>query len=142
MLPTCPEGTPTFSSVGVVNSADVLPTARMSRDTIMAAAVTVEAVGTGAAPAQCQNARLFGAATSSDWWLQVRTADNRLWTIGLAGLGNAPFVQVGDPVKLDLDYQRTMLSGVPISPVVPRVTGSLQLSNAAGTPLLWAGSNI
>src|SRR5262245_36937013 len=51
-LPACPSGAPTFS-VCVVNNADVLPLPNMSRDTITAAAVTVEAVGTCAAPAPC-----------------------------------------------------------------------------------------
>ena len=81
--PTCPSGMVTFS-ICVVNDADMLPLGGSGgasgaiHDSIVAAAATVEAIGTGAAPAQCQNARVFGAAVSSDRWLQVRTADTKL----------------------------------------------------------------
>jgi len=140
MLPACPTtGTPTFS-VCVVSDADVLPfpdTAQW-QDSVMAAAATVDAVGTGVAPAQCPIARVFGAATSSDWWLQARTAGGVLWTIGLGGLGNAPLVQAGDAVRLDLDYTRTTTFIGNVGPV--SASGYVQLSNTAGTPLLWAGS--
>ena len=136
VLPVCPTGTPTFS-VCTVSSADLIPLPGTSHDSVVAAAATVEAVGMGTAPAQCRNARVFGAATNSDWWLQVRTADDVLWTIGLGGLGNAPIVQVGDSVRLDLEYQRRPAIG----PMPPWASGSVQLSNTAGTPLLWAGSN-
>jgi hypothetical protein len=105
----------------------------------MAAAATVEAVGTGAAPAQCQSARVFGAATSSDWWLQVRTADRKLWTIGVGGLGNTVMIKAGDSVTLDLVYQYTPAGGFWQMPAA--ISGHLQLSNATGTPLLWAGLN-
>lgn len=143
MLAVCPTGTPTFS-VCVVSDADILPLSNGSggspetaRDSITAAAATVEAIGTGAAPAQCSSARVFGATTSSDWWLQVRTADTKLWTIGLAGLGNALNVQIGDHVTFDLQHVR-----MPQSPFAPgSAVGSVQLSDAAGTPLLWAGAD-
>jgi len=141
MLQECPWGTPTFS-VCVVSDADMLPFPATAtwRDSVVAAAATVEAVGTGTAPAQCPNARVFGAPTSSDWWVQVRTASGLLWTIGVGGLGSVPLVQVGDAVSLDLDYSRTpgadpFHGGPPV-----RAGGYVQLSNTAGTPLLWAGS--
>lgn len=143
----CPTGTPTFS-VCVVNDADVLPlpisgTGGMAgrfRDSVTNATASVEAVGTGSAPAQCENARVFGAAATTDWWFQVRTADKKLWTIGLSGLGNAPVLKTGDSVTLDLTYERTTDWGsVPIGPV--RVDGYVQLSNATRTPLLWAGTS-
>jgi hypothetical protein len=134
MLPVCPTGTPSFS-VCVVSDADLLPLTGTWRDSIIAAAATVEAVGTGTAPAQCASARVFGAATSSDWWVQVRTASGLLWTIGLGGLESAPVVQAGDAVRLDLDYAR------PSSFWGPALdSGYVQLSNTTGTPLLWAGS--
>src|SRR5262249_28259690 len=97
------------------------------------------AVGPGTAPAQCQNARVFGAATSSDSWVQVRTADKVLWTIGLGSLGNAAMVKTGDVVTFDLDYQRTNNFG-PVSGGPPKASGHVQLSNAVGTALLWAGT--
>jgi hypothetical protein len=136
VLPVCPSGTATFS-VCAVSNADSLPLPEMSRDSVVAAAATVEAVGMGTPPAQCGNARVFGAATNSEWWLQLRTADSVLWTIGLGGLGTAPFVQTGDAVRLDLEYQVRPRSG----PTPATAFGSVQLSNSAGTPLLWAGSN-
>jgi len=142
MRPTCPAGTATFS-VCVVNDADTLPLtggvdAGERHDLVTAAPATVEAIGTGAAPAQCQNARVFGAGASSDWWVQVRTGDSKLWTIGVGGLGNTALVKVGDTVTLDLVYQYTP-SG--FGQMAPAISGNVQLSNAAGTPLLWAGSN-
>jgi hypothetical protein len=139
--PTCPTGTAMFS-VCVVNNTDVLPFPSGAgggpeHDSVTAAPATVEAVGTGAAPAQCQSARVFGAAVSSDRWFQIRTADSKLWTIGVGGLGSAPIVKTGDSVTLDLTYQFTPSSG----PMSPAISGSVQLSNSAGTPLLWAGDN-
>jgi hypothetical protein len=140
MLPACPTGTPTFS-VCVVSDADVMPFPDAGiggmpwSDSVMAAAA-VEAVGMGAAPAQCRNARVFGAEIDSDWWLQVRTTNNVLWTIGLGGLGNAPVVQAGQSVRLDLEYLQT----IPFMQN-PRYEGYVQLSDTGGTPLLWAGSN-
>jgi hypothetical protein len=148
----CPAGSLTFG-VCVVSSADVLPlpdgsggatggAAGGHQDSITAAAGTVEAVGTGAAPARCQDARIFGAAGSSDRWLQVRTADNVLWTIGLRGFGDAPVVEAGDAVRFDLNYRRyTPTFAGPITQGLPRTDGYVQLSATAGTPLLWAGSN-
>jgi hypothetical protein len=138
-LPSCPGGAPTFS-VCAVSDADVLPLAKMARDSVMAAAATVEAIGAGTAPAQCQSARLFGAATGSDWWVQVRTADTTLWTIGLHGFNNPPGIQTGDSVTLDVQIQRSVSD--PVTPQPTRSTGFVQLSNAAGTPLVWAGSDV
>jgi endoglucanase len=121
----CPTGSPAFS-VCAVSSADTLPLAvangagggpEMSRDTVVAAPATVEAIGTGTSPAQCQSARLFGAVASSDWWLQVRTADAKLWTIGVHGLGDAPGIQTGDHVTLDVQIQRSRVTA-PASPTM------------------------
>lgn len=137
MSAACPAGTPTFS-VCVVSSADMMPFPMTVSDSVTAAAATVEAVGTGSAPAQCQSARVFGAATTSDRWFQVRTADKVLWTVGLAGLGNAPMIQVGDAVTLDLVYARPMYA----SQVTGlEAVGHVQVSATSGTPLLWAGAN-
>ena len=144
-LPACPTGTPTFS-VCVVRDSDVLPLpisgvggmAGMHRDLVKAAVGNVETVGAGTAPARCQDARVFGATASGDWWFQVRTSDNVLWTIGLSGLGDTPLVMTGDKVTLDLDYERTTYYGaVPEGPV--KALGWVQVSNGAGTPLVWAG---
>jgi hypothetical protein len=143
-LPMCPSGTPTFS-VCAVSDADVLPLANgtggsPAKDAVVAAAATVEAMGTGEAPAQCQRARLFGAVVSSDWWLQVRTVDAKLWTIGVHGLGDAPGIQNGDHVTLDVQIERS----VPWNPgsIMPtKSVGFIQLSDAGGTPLLFAGSD-
>lgn len=135
-LPACPTGAPTFS-VCVVSDADVLPFSATAtwHDSVTAAAATVEAVGAGAAPAQCQSARVFGAATSSAWWVRVGAADKGFWTIGVGGLGDTPLVQAGETVTLDLDYYRTNTM-----PGLPTPGGHVQLSDRAGTPLLWAGS--
>jgi hypothetical protein len=135
LTPACPTGTPTFS-VCLISDADVLPFhpgGELFQDSVMADA-TIEAVGTGTAPAQCMNARIFGAATNSDRWLQVRAPNNRLWTIGLAGLPDTPAFRAGDPVRLDIDYRR--VQNVPTS---WKTFGYVQLSDPAGTPLLWAG---
>jgi hypothetical protein len=140
MLPACPTGGAPMFTVCVVSNADVLPLPNMSSDSITAAAATVEAVGTGDAPSQCGSARVFGAAGSTGWWLQARTADQVLWTIGLGGFGIVPTtVQVGNHVTLDLAYRRTTNYG-PVPNLPPKVSGSVQLSDAAGTPLIWAGS--
>jgi hypothetical protein len=129
--PVCPSGTPTFS-VCVVSSADPQPFPQGATDPFITTAATVEAVGTGNAPAQCQSARVFGAARSSERWFQVRAANNVLWTIGLAGLGNAPVVRVGDQVTFALEYWATW----------PHANqGHVQLSDSGGTPLLWAGTS-
>jgi hypothetical protein len=99
-------------------------------ESIKGAGVTVEAIGTGAAPAQCRSGVVFGAAANSDRWLQVRTPDQVLWTIGLGGLGNAPMVATGDHLTFDLEFYGASVGG----------GGYVQLSDAAGTPLVWAGS--
>jgi hypothetical protein len=142
MLSACPAGTPTFS-VCVVSSADVMPFPDAGagggpwRDSVIAVAATVEAVGVGTAPAQCRDARVFGAPASSDRWLQVRTANDVVWTIGLAGLGTAPVVQIGQSVTLDLE----LVNARPGPPTIqnPSYNGYVQLSDSDGTPLLWAG---
>lgn len=149
-LPECAAGAPAFT-VCAVSSADVLPLAYgsgggggssdMSRDSVVAADATVEAIGTGVAPAPCQTARLFGAAASSDWWLQVRTADTNLWTIGVHGLGNAPAIQIGDRVTLDVQLQRSTAASPYFNPEQKRSVGFVQLADATGTPLVWAGSD-
>jgi hypothetical protein len=83
------------------------------------------------------DARVFGAPASSDRWLQVRTANDVVWTIGLAGLGTAPVVQVGQSVTLDLE----LVNARPGPPTIqnPSYNGYVQLSDSDGTPLLWAG---
>jgi hypothetical protein len=147
--PHCPAGAPAFS-VCAVSSADVLPltigaagAGGAAQDAVVGASATVEAIGTGAAPAQCQSARLFGSAASSDWWLQVRTADTTLWTIGVHGLGNPPDIQIGDHVALDVRIRRYSPSDLsdPLADRRSKSTGYIQLSSATGTPLVWAGSD-
>jgi hypothetical protein len=98
---------------------------------------TVEAVGSGNAPAPCREAHAVGIRNPSDWWIQARAADNRLWTIGVQGLGGStPPVHVGDTVTLDVDWHYSLAV-----PGAAGANGKLQLSDAAGTPLLWAGSS-
>jgi len=137
-LPVCAGGAPTFG-VCFVSDADVLPLPLPGNDaagtrTNGATAATIMDVGIGTAPAQCESARAFGARGPSDWWFQAKTADNHLWTIGVRGLASAPLVAKNDSVTLDLDWHGTQISsyGPP--------KGHLQLSNAAATPLLWAGA--
>ena len=96
---------------------------------------TIEAVGSGNAPASCRDWRAVGIRNPSDWWIQARAADKRLWTMGVNGLGSTPPVRVGDTVTLDVDWR--------INTTIPGAVtynGKLQLSDAAGTPLLWAES--
>lgn len=124
--------------VCVVTDADTLPLPQYAWNqpftrTNGPAAATIVAVGTGTAPAQCESARWFGAQGTSDWWFQARTA-NRLWTIGVRGLGNAPLVRENDSVTLDLEWFGTTNSG--FGPP----SGRLQLSDAAATPLLWSSA--
>jgi hypothetical protein len=71
----------------------------------------------------------------SHWWVRARAADGRVWTIGVLGLGGStPPVRTGDVVTLDLDWRT-------YDPVAMRAPdGQLQLSDASGTPLLWAGA--
>jgi hypothetical protein len=124
--PVCASGTPTFS-ICVVSDADLLPLADTTQNSIPAAIATVEAVGSGTAPAQCQSARVFGASLNSDWWMQVRTTDKVLWTIGVGGLGSAPLVKTGDPVTLGLDYSSGSYRRV-------------QISDSTGVPVVWSGA--
>lgn len=134
----CASSAPPFG-VCFVSDADVLPVPQyvwndhLGTRTKGPSAATIVAVGTGAAPAQCESARWFGARGASDWWFQARTAD-RLWTIGVHGLGNASVVRENDNVTLDLDWRGTTDSG--FGPP----SGHLQLSDAAATPLLWSSA--
>jgi hypothetical protein len=134
-LPACPTAPVTFG-VCFVNDADVLPLPPPTQDpgtrTNGAAAATVTNVGTGAAPASCESARSFGAPGPSGWWFQARTGDNRLWTIGVHGLGATPLVHANDSVTLNLDWRGTSISsfGPP--------SGRMELTDAGSTPLLWA----
>jgi hypothetical protein len=98
---------------------------------------TIEAVGSGVAPAGCKDGGYFGLRTPNQWWLQARTADNHLWTIGVLGLGgNTPLVRTGDVVTLALDWLGWSGTYMYRDPV-----GQIQLLDAAGTPVLWAGSD-
>jgi hypothetical protein len=121
-----------------VNDADNLPIPPRNMDggTRTTGITSIEAVGTGAAPAQCENARWFaGAPGASEWWLQARAQDGHLWTLGLHGLGAAPTLKKGDLVNLDLQYRGFQQSsfGPPL--------GTLLMSDANAAPLLWAVAN-
>jgi len=132
-LPACTVSAPTFG-VCLVNDAEDL---RRIGDVRTSGTATIEAIGSGNAPAPCREAHAVGIRNPSDWWIQARAADNRIWTIGVQGLGGStPLVHVGDTVALDVDWS--------YSTAVPGAVGAdakLQLSDAAGTPLLWAGSS-
>ena len=136
--PVCAGGAPPFG-VCFVNDADVLPLPHLEINTPATgtngpAAATIVNVGTGTAPAQCESARKFGARGTSDWWFQAQTTD-RLWTIGVHGLGNTPLVRKDDSVTLDLAWRGTTDGNAYGWPV-----GQLQLSDAAATPLLWSAA--
>jgi len=135
-LPVCQDGVTPFG-VCFVNDADTFPLPSGAQDTISQtmAATTVQEVGLGAAPASCESARVFGTRGTSDWWLQAKAGDGRLWTIGVRGLGNAPPAKKGDQVALTLFWNGT-LRGLGYGPP----SGELQLSDPSGRPLLWAGS--
>jgi hypothetical protein len=130
-LPACTATGPTFG-VCFVNDAEAT-TAATTLST--SGTATIEAVGAGAAPAPCSGRHVIGVWDSGQWWFRARAADNHLWTIGVHGLADVP-VQVGDTVSLDLDWRESF----PV-PGVVTPHGQLQLSDAAGTPLLWAGAN-
>jgi hypothetical protein len=130
-LPACTATGPTF---GVCFTSDAeSSTGATTLNT--SGAATIEAVGAGASPGLCTGAHVIGMRDSSQWWLRARAADNHRWTIGALGLA-APAVQVGDTVSLDLDWRE----GFAVPGVVTG-SGKLQLSDSAGTPLLWAGAD-
>ena len=130
-LPAC-TGSGTGFGVCFVNDAEARPT---TTDAHTSGAATIEAVGSGAAPVSCPSERVIGGGAPSDWWFQARAADNRLWTIDVLGLGGStPLVRTGDVVTLDLDWRASVLIQGSDS------VGQLQLTDAAGTPLLWAGA--
>jgi len=131
-LPACTANGPMFG-VCFVNDAE---TGSLDRDTQTSGAATIAAVGSGDAPASCHSLRGIGMSDPSDWWFQARAADNRLWTIGVRGLGDTPPVREGDVVALDVAWHLTY----PVPGITER-NGFLQLSDAAGTPVLWAGSS-
>ena len=131
-LPACPANAPTF---GICIGNDAEGSAPASLDTHTSGAATIEAVGSAVAPVSCRYGRAIGKWGPSDWWFQARSADNRLWTIGVQGLaGSTPLVSTGDVVTLDVDWK-----GSCIGPANCFSDGRLQLSDATGTPLLWAG---
>jgi len=120
-----------------VSDADTLPLPPPTHDTVpqMMVATVVQDVGLGPAPASCESARVIGTRGISDWWVQMKATDGRLWTIGVRGLGNVPPVKKGDQVALSLFYSGTLLH-VGYGPP----DGELQLSDASARPLLWAGT--
>jgi hypothetical protein len=134
-LPACTVFGPAF---GVCFANDMeQPTTTTDLRLTTSGAATIESVGAGAAPASCVSAHGIGTTGSGQWWIQARAADNRLWTIGAAGLGAAtPPVRVGDTVSLDLNWREYS-----VVPAAWQTEGKLQVADAAGTPLLWAGAN-
>jgi hypothetical protein len=133
--PTCAaDGTVTFG-VCFVNSADVLPPPVTDGGNSTSGSATIENVGIGRAPASCEDARWYGARGTSEWWFQARAADNRLWTFGVRGLG-VPLVRKNDTVTLNHAWSGYSASSA------SNPTGRLELSDAAGTPLLWAGATL
>ena len=132
-LPACPAHDLTFA-VCIAN--DTEPATSLI-ETHTSGAATIEAVGSGATPGPCLYERVIGAGgRPSHWWFQARAADNRLWTIGVQGLGGStPLVSRGDVVTLAVDW-KVICAG----PANCWNDGLLQLSDAAGTPLLWARS--
>jgi hypothetical protein len=130
-LPACAVNGPMFG-VCFVNDAETRP---VIGDAHTSGAATIEAVGSGTTPVSCSNVRYIGMSEPSHWWFQARAADNRLWTIGVRGLGSTPIVGQGDVVTLDLDWD----VGHPV-PGITSFNGLLEVFDAAGTPVLWAGS--
>ena len=129
-LPACTASGPGFG-VCFVNDAEARP---ITTNAHTSGAATIEAVGSGAAPVVCPSERVIGGGPSN-WWFQARAADNRLWTISVLGLaGSTPLVRTGDVVTLDLDWRASVLIQGSDS------VGQLQLSDAVGTPLLWASA--
>jgi hypothetical protein len=134
-LPLCPAGSPMFG-VCIVNDMDPVPIPQkpMYIATNGPVTATIVDVGTGTAPAACESARVIGARAPSTWWLQARTADGRLWTIGLNGLSLTPIVAKGDAVSLNMWWWPEAAGG--FGPAF----GSLEMTAADGTHLLWVGS--
>lgn len=131
-LPACTANGPMFG-VCFVNDAEA---DFLGGETHTSGAATIEAAGSGAAPVPCNSVRAIGMSDSSQWWFKARAADNRLWTIGVRGLGGStPLVHQGDVVTLDIAWQ--VYHPVPGN---SEPNGLLQLSDVTGTPLLWAGS--
>jgi hypothetical protein len=132
-LPLCDGGPALSFGICVVNDADVVPI-RPGSDTVTVTTGTaiITDVGLGSAPAQCEDARVFGGRGSSDWWFRAKSANGRLWTFGLHGLGAAPRVAKGDTVSLDLSYQGFFI-GLYYGPPL----GRLQVQDSTGLPLLW-----
>jgi len=132
-LPACAQVAVAFG-VCFVNDAEDRTRFDLTAQT--SGAATIEAVGSGNAPASCREWRAVGIRNPSDWWIQARAADRRLWTIGVNGLGSTPPVRVGDTITLDIDWRPNLAV-----PGIVGATGKLQLSDATGMPLLFAGSN-
>ena len=67
----------------------------------------------------------------------MKAADGRTWTIGLRGFGPIPIprLRTGDQVRFDLHWTGTL----PVVGYGPP-QGELQLYDASGRPLLWAGT--
>src|SRR5262245_50913381 len=123
-LPACPANAPTF---GVCIGNDAEGSSPPSLDTHTSGAATIEAVGSVVGPVACRYGRAIGKYGPSAWWFQARAADNRLWTIGVQGLGGStPLVSKGDVVRLDVDWKTICAGPANCSP-----DGLLQLSDAA-----------
>jgi hypothetical protein len=133
-LPACAVGDSFAFGVCVVSDQDVLPLPSVSIDVGVhtSGVATVQDVGTGPAPASCQNARVFGARHASTWWIQLMTADGHLWTVGVQGLGDTPLLGKADTVSFEFTYRGSQISG--FGPP----EANLQLSRATDGPLLWA----
>lgn len=132
-LPACASGAVTFG-ICFVSDADVLPIPGPSDDsgTSTTGAASIEEVGSGVAPAQCEDARVFGTRGPSEWWFRAKAADGRVWTFGLHGLGAPLPLSQGDSVTLELRYKGSEIGG--FGPP----WGHLQLLDASAVPLLWA----
>jgi hypothetical protein len=133
-LPTCGVTPPVFRVCFVTLGDAGIP---LPRETHMSGPATITVVGTGSTPVTCPREQTIGiGGQGPGWWLQARAADGNLWTIAVEGLGgNTPLVRTGDLVTLTIDWTFSY-------PVPPEyfANGLLQLSDAAGTPVLWAGT--
>jgi hypothetical protein len=92
---------------------------------------TIEAAGAQTEPLTTCS-RYLGGVRTLEWFLDVRAADNRLWTIRGGGMPS-PVVSVGDTVTFD--FNATVVVGDP--PSLAFSTGSLNLATSAGGSLLW-----